>query len=68
MASPAQVIQAGDQVCTAFDQGKTFAEVKAMGMAAVAHVPLIGVSAGAADYVVRTGVTLFCPDYQSKLV
>ncbi|MGH9188511.1 MAG: hypothetical protein ACRD0Q_00530 [Acidimicrobiales bacterium] len=66
--SPAQVTQAGDQVCTAFDQGKTFAEVKALGLAAVAKVPLISVSAGAADYVVRTGVALFCPAYQSKLV
>ena len=66
--SPAQVVQAGDKVCTAFDEGKTFAEVKAMGLAAVAHIPLIGVSAGAADYVVRTGVALFCPAYQSKLV
>jgi hypothetical protein len=53
-------------VCTAFDQGQTFAQVKATGLSMVsAYVP---VSAAAADYAVRTAVALYCPAYASKLV
>ena len=64
--TPANVAQVGNQVCTSFDQGQTFAQVKATGLSMVsAYVP---VSAAAADYAVRTAVALYCPAYASKLV
>ena len=64
--SPAQIAQAGNQVCTAFDQGKSAAQVKAAGMQ-MAGVYAALVPAGVADSAVRTIVTLFCPGYASKL-
>lgn len=64
---PAQVAEAGDKVCTAFDEGKTVDEVKAEGMALVKKVPFTTVKPGADDYVVRTTVALYCPDYASEL-
>ncbi len=64
---PAQVAEAGDKVCTAFDEGKSVEEVKAEGMALVKKVPFTTVKPGADDYVVRTSVALYCPDYASKL-
>ena len=66
--SPAQVAQLGDQVCTAFDQGQTFAQVKATGLQMVTQVPLTTVLPGGADWVVRTVVSLYCPGHASKLV
>ncbi len=64
--TPAHVAQVGNQVCTAFDQGQTFTQVKATGLSMVsAYVP---VSAAAADYAVRTAVSMYCPAYASKLV
>ncbi len=60
------VAQVGNQVCTAFDQGQSFAQVKANGLSMVsAYVP---VSPAAADYAVRTAVSMYCPAYASKLV
>jgi hypothetical protein len=66
--SPAQVAQLGDQVCTAFDNGQTFAQVKATGLSMVTQVPLTTVLPGGADWVVKTVVNLYCPGYASKLV
>lgn len=66
--TPAQVAQLGDQVCTAFDQGQTFAQVKATGLSMVTQVPLTTVKPGGADWVVRTVVAMYCPGYASKLV
>ena len=66
--TPAQVAQLGDQVCTAFDQGQTFAQVKATGLSMVTQVPLTTVKPGGADWVVKTIVGLYCPGYASKLV
>ena len=64
--SPAQVDDIGNQVCTAFDQGKTFAEVKALGLAQVPAI--VTIPAATADYAVRQAVALYCPAYASKLV
>lgn len=64
----AQVHEAGDKVCTAFDEGQTFVQVKATARELVARVPLTTVHAGADDYVVRTVVGLYCPAHASKLV
>lgn len=66
--TPAQVAQIGNQVCTAFDQGQTFAQVKATGLQMVTQVPLTTVLPGGADWVVKTVVNLYCPGYASKLV
>jgi hypothetical protein len=63
----AQVATVGNQVCTAFDQGKTLAQVKATAMQmAGAYAALIPDSV--ATSAVRTVVTMFCPGYTSKLV
>jgi hypothetical protein len=66
--TPAQVAQLGDQVCTAFDQGQTFAQVKATGLSMVTQLPLTTVKPGGADQIVKTIVALYCPGYASKLV
>lgn len=64
--TPARVADIGNQICTAFDQGQTFAQVKATGLAMVSrYVP---VSVEAADYAVRQAVALYCPAYAPKLV
>jgi hypothetical protein len=65
--SPAQVAQLGDQVCTAFDQGQTLAQVEATGLQMVTQVPLTTVKPGGADWVVRTAVTLYCPGHLTDL-
>ncbi|MEA2702973.1 MAG: hypothetical protein QOD63_918 [Actinomycetota bacterium] len=63
--TPANVADVGNRVCTAFDQGQTFSQVKATGLSMVsAYVP---VSDAAADYAVRTAVSMYCPGYASKL-
>jgi len=64
--TPAQLAQAGDQVCTAFDNGQTFAQVKATGLSMIP--PSITVSPATADWAVRQAVTLYCPGHASKLV
>jgi Protein of unknown function (DUF732) len=64
--TPAHVAQVGNQVCTAFDQGQTFAQVKATGLSMVSAY--VAVTPAAADYAVRTAVALYCPAYASKLV
>jgi len=65
--TPAHVAQIGDQICTAFDQGQTFAQVKATGLSMVTKYG-VAVSPAAADYAVRQGVALYCPAYASRLV
>jgi hypothetical protein len=62
----AQVNDIGNQVCTAFDQGQTFAQVKAQGLAQVPAY--VTIPAATADYAVRQAVALYCPAYTSKLV
>ena len=63
----AQIVTVGNQVCTAFDQGKTVAQVKATAMQmAGAYAALIPDSV--ATSAVHTVVAMFCPGYISKLV
>jgi hypothetical protein len=64
--TPAQVAQLGDQVCTAFDQGQTAAQIEATGLSMVTKVPLTTVLPGGAAWVAKTAVALYCPDYASK--
>lgn len=64
--SPAQIDQAGDQVCTAFDNGQTFAQVKATGLSMIPSS--VTVPAATADWAVRQAVALYCPGHANKLV
>jgi hypothetical protein len=64
--TPAQIAQAGDQVCTAFDNGQTFAQVKATGLTMIPAS--VTVSPATADWAVHQAVTLYCPGHASKLV
>jgi len=61
-----QLAQAGDQVCTAFDNGQTFAQVKATGLSMIPAV--ITVTPPTVDWAVRQGVAMYCPGHASKLV
>ncbi|HVV76446.1 MAG TPA: DUF732 domain-containing protein [Mycobacteriales bacterium] len=63
----AQVAEFGDEVCSAFDQNETFSHVKSLILAKVKQLPFTTVTAGAADYVVKTAVALYCPGYKSKV-
>lgn len=64
--SAAQVADIGNQVCTAFDQGQSFGQVKTTALAMVPRT--IIVPATAPDYAVRQAVALYCPGHASKLV
>ena len=64
--TPAQIDQVGDQVCTAFDNGQSFAEVRATGLSMIP--PSVTVSPSTADWAVRHAVALYCPGHANKLV
>jgi hypothetical protein len=64
----AQVAELGDKICTEFDQGQTLAQVKATGAQLVKQVPFATLRPGGDDYIVRTGVALYCPGHADKLV
>ncbi|HJV08111.1 MAG TPA: hypothetical protein VJ653_00445 [Acidimicrobiales bacterium] len=64
--APTQIDQAGDQVCTAFDNGQTFAQVKATGLSLIPAS--ITVPGATADWAVRQAVALYCPGHANKLV
>ena len=64
--TPAQIAKAGDQVCTGFDTGQSFAQVKSTGLSMVPSS--VTVSPATADWAVRTAVSMYCPDHASKLV
>ncbi|HWB66630.1 MAG TPA: hypothetical protein VG708_07375 [Mycobacteriales bacterium] len=59
----AQVAEFGDMVCTALDQHSTVAKIKATILQKVKQLPFTTVLPGAADYVVRTAVKLYCGGY-----
>jgi hypothetical protein len=64
----AQVSQAGAQVCSAFDQGKTFAAVTAQVLASIGGAALGNlVPSSVPASAVRTLVTMYCPGYLAKL-
>jgi hypothetical protein len=65
--TPAQVAQFGDMVCTAYDHGDTTAAIESTILKKVSSLPLTTILPGAADYVVRTAVKLYCPGYKSRL-
>ena len=63
--TPAQVAQGADQICTAFDQGQTYDQVKSTALSMVPS--FITVRPGAAEYVIHTAVELYCPGHASNL-
>lgn len=63
--TPAQIDQAGDQVCTAFDNGQTFAQVKATGLSMIPAS--VTVSPATAEWAVRQAVAMYCPGHAGKL-
>ncbi|HEX3706986.1 MAG TPA: DUF732 domain-containing protein [Mycobacteriales bacterium] len=65
--SAAQVAEFGDDVCSAFDQNESLSHVEALILAKVKQLPFTTVLAGAANYVVKTAVKLYCPGYTSRL-
>lgn len=62
-----QIRDVGNQVCTAFDQGHVYSQVKAAVLEAAKQAPYLGVSAADADYAVRSAVAMFCPGHQPSL-
>ncbi|MGI9080516.1 MAG: DUF732 domain-containing protein [Acidimicrobiales bacterium] len=63
----AQARQFGDQVCSAFDQGQSSAQVQATAQQMASQIPFVTVSSGDIAFAVRTAVQLFCPGYSSKV-
>ena len=61
------VLAFGDAVCTAFDQGKSAPQVKALVLQAASQLPAITVSQATAAFAVGTAVDLFCPGYAARL-
>jgi hypothetical protein len=62
----AQVADFGNQVCSAFDQGQTYPQVKATGLQMVSKYP-VNISSADADWMIHTAVSLYCPGYAGKL-
>lgn len=67
LANEAQGRQFGDTVCTAFDGGSSYGEVKAGVLSAARQIPLVTVRDADADVAIRAAVNLFCPGHLSKL-
>ena len=67
VATDAQARQFGDAVCTAFDQGNSYAQVKTQVQQALSQLPLVSIKPADMDFAIRTAVGLFCPGYTSKL-
>jgi outer membrane biosynthesis protein TonB len=63
----AQVRQFGNDVCSAFDAGLPYDQVKAQVQQALPKVPLVTISSADVDYAIRTAVGLFCPGYAPLL-
>ncbi len=61
----AQLNQAGNQVCTGFDNGQSFEQVRAAGLSSIPST--VKVSPENADWAVRKLVTLYCPGHAPKL-
>jgi hypothetical protein len=64
--TPEQINQVGDQVCTAFDNNQSFAQVKATGLSMIPAS--VTVTPATADWAVRRAVALYCPGHANKLV
>ncbi len=67
VASEAQARQFGDAVCTAFDEGNSYAQVKAQLQQALSQLPGVTVTPADFDFAIRIAVELFCPGHMPKL-
>jgi hypothetical protein len=65
--TPSQVAEFGDMVCSAYDKNETTKQIEATILQKVKALPFTTILPGAADYVVRTAVALYCPGYKSRL-
>jgi hypothetical protein len=54
-------------VCSAYDDGHATPQIESEILQKVKSLPLTTILPGAADYVVRTAVKLYCPGYKSRL-
>lgn len=62
----AQVAQAGNQVCSAFDAGQTYSQVKAQALSMAGQYRNL-IPASAPDWAARKLVAMYCPGYASKI-
>lgn len=62
-----QIQEFSRQVCGAFDEGYSYAQVKSAVLAMAARYPNLGVGAPDADYAIRTAVEMYCPAHKSRL-
>jgi hypothetical protein len=63
----AQVNDFGNQVCTAFDQGQSYAQVKATGLSMVTKYPFVSITSADADWMIHTAVSMYCPGHAGSL-
>jgi hypothetical protein len=61
-----KIDEIGNQVCTAFDNNQSFAQVKSTGLSMLPAG--VSVPVGTDDWAVRQAVTLYCPGHANKLV
>jgi hypothetical protein len=64
--TPAQIAGVGDKVCTAFDSGQSFAQVKDTALSMIPAT--VSVLPSTTDWAVRQAVALYCPGHANKLV
>ena len=64
--SEVQLADAGNQVCTAFDSGQTFTQVKATGLTMIPAY--ITVTPATVDWAVHKDVAMYCPGHATMLV
>ena len=64
--SAAQINDAGNQICTAFDSGQSFTQVKSTALSMIPSS--IKVPPATADYAARQAVAMYCPGHANKLV
>jgi hypothetical protein len=62
----AEINTAGNEVCTAFDQGKTVAQIKTTAMQMAGPYAIL-IPASTVNTAVKTIVTMYCPGYASRL-
>jgi hypothetical protein len=66
--SPAQIASAGNQVCTAFDQGQSLSRVEseALNLVGAGSIAFL-IPSSVPQTAIQTLVALYCPGYASKV-
>ncbi|HUQ63671.1 MAG TPA: DUF732 domain-containing protein [Acidimicrobiales bacterium] len=62
----AQVADFGNQVCSAFDSGQSYSQVKATGLQMVTQYPFVSITSADADWMIHTAVSMYCPGHADK--